>query len=150
MNAYQMFCNRYLLEPPEKALKDLKQYWPDEVSKKQLERAELLQLEAVGNSEVHTGNISDATGKAGEKRAELQEEIDAMMQIYNALTIAYYSLPEVQREVLDIFYFKTGVVGSNIEKFGKEHGYSIRAVYREKIAALDRFKYNVKEHINAL
>lgn len=150
MNAYQMFCNRYFLEPPEKVLKDLRSYWPDEILKKRLEKAELLQLESVGNSEVHTGNISDMTGKAGDKRVELQEEIDAMQQIYEAIYDAYASLCKYQQEVINMFYFKGGIVGTNIETFAREHGYSTRAVYREKAAALDKFRSNLKENINAL
>ena len=150
MNAYQMFCDRYFMEPPEKALKDLKGYYPDKIGEKTNQLAELLQLEAVGNSEVHTGNISDMTGKAGLKRIELEQERESLIKMQDAILQAYKSLDDQQKDILDLFYAKGGMISFNIDEYSHNNGLSVRSIYRAKISALEDFKENLKELVNAL
>ena len=139
---YQKIC-------PEIVLNDYKGY-PAEIKKLKAELESILELTAVGNSEVHTSNISDPTGDTAVKRVDLAMQIAVLEKMTELVQLAYAELSQMHREILDIFFFKKGMMGYNVQEYADEHYMSIASVYRERRHALNDFAVRFEEWLNAV
>ena len=139
---YQRIC-------PESVLTDYKGY-PAEIKKLKSELESILELTAVGNSEVHTSNISDPTGDTAVKRVDLAMQIAVLEKMGELVQLAYAELSEMHREILDIFFFKKGMMGYNVQEYADTHYMSIASVYRERRHALNEFAERFEEWLNAV
>jgi len=139
---YQRIC-------PENVLTDYKGY-PHEIKKLKQELESILELTAVGNSEVHTSNISDPTGDTAVKRVDLAMQIAVLEKMGELVELSYAELSEMHREILDIFFFKKGMMGYNVQEYADSHYMSIASVYRERRHALNDFAEHFEEWLNAV
>ena len=139
---YQRIC-------PESVLTDYKGY-PAEIRKLKAELESIIDLTAVGNSEVHTSNISDPTGDTAVKRVDLAMQIAVVEKMGQLVELAMADLSEMHRDILDIFFFKKGMMGYNVQEYADEHYMSIASVYRERRHALNEFAERFEEWLNAV
>lgn len=128
---YQRIC-------PEQVLTDYKGY-KSEIKQLNAELKAVLELSAVGNSEVHTANISDPTGDTAVKRVDLAMQIAVLEKMGALVEAALRDLSELHQNVLDLFFFKRGLMGYNVQEFADEHFMSVAGVYRERRIALNEF-----------
>ena len=128
---YQRIC-------PENVLTDYKGY-PKEIKKLKEELKSILELTAVESSEVHTSNISDPTGDTAVERVDLAMQIAVLEKMGALVEKALQDLSELHQNVLDLFFFKSGLMGYNVQEFADEHFMSVAGVYRERRLALNEF-----------
>lgn len=131
MRRYQRIC-------PEQVLTDYKGY-PKEIRKLKEELDGILELTAVGNSEVHTSNISDPTGDTAVKRVDLAMQIAVLEKMGDIVEVSLSQLTDTQRDMLDLFFFKKGMMGYNVQDYADTHYMGIASVYRERRLALNAF-----------
>lgn len=129
---------RYRKICPEQVLTDYKGY-PKEIRKLKEELDSILELTAVGNSEVHTSNISDPTGDTAVKRVDLAMQIAVLEKMGENVERSLDRLSETHRDMLDLFFFKSGLMGYNVQDYAENHYMSIASVYRERRLALNAF-----------
>ena len=138
---------RYVRLCPETVLQDFKAH-PQEAKKLKEELQSILELTAVENSEVHSSNISDPTGDTAVKRVDLAMQIAVLEQIDNMVEKALAKLSETHREILEMFFFKRGMMGYNVQEYADTHYMSIASVYRERRLALNAFAEHFEQYLN--
>lgn len=136
--AIEECCRRYIRLCPETILTDYKTYLR-EINGLKAELKAILELKAVGNTEIHTANISDPTGDTAVRRVDLEMQIAVIEQMQNIVDAALHKLSFKHQELLDLFFFKRGMMGSNVQEYADTHYMSIAAVYRERRLALNAF-----------
>lgn len=129
---------RYIRLCPETVLTDSKGY-AKEIKDLKAELDSILELKAVGNSEIHTANISDPTGSTAVRRIDLEMQIAIIEHMQHMVEAALNRLSYQHRELLDLFFFKKGMMGYNVQEYADTHYMSIAAVYRERRLALNAF-----------
>ena len=144
--AIEECCRRYIRLCPETVLADCKGYHK-EIKDLKRELSSILELKAVGNSEVHTQNISDPTGDTAVKRVDLAMQIAVLEQMDHIVKMSLDRLDENQREIINLFFFKRGMMGYNVQEFATTNGYSIAGVYRERRLALNAFADIMSEYL---
>ena len=144
--AIEECCRRYIRLCPETVLADSKGYHK-EIKDLKTELNKILDLKAVGNSEVHTANISDPTGDTAVKRVDLAMQIAVLEQMDHIVKSSLARMDENQREILELFFFKRGMMGYNVQEFATNNGYSIAGVYRERRLALNEFARIMDEYL---
>ena len=140
---------RYVRLCPETVLTDFKQH-PHEAKKLKEELSSILELTAVENSEVHSSNISDPTGDTAVKRVDLSMQIAVLEQIDNMVDKALSQLSETHRELIELFFFKRGMMGYNVQEYADKHYMSIPSVYRERRRALNAFGEIFEQYLNEI
>lgn len=137
---------RYVRLCPETVLTDFKNH-PSEAKKLKNELNSILELTGVENSEVHSGNISKPAEAIAVKRVDLAMQIAVLEQIDNMVEKAMAKLSETHREILELFFFKKGMMGYNVQEYADSHYMSIASVYRERRLALNEFAEHFEQYI---
>lgn len=138
---------RYVRLCPETVLQDFKKH-PSEARKLKEELNSVLELTAVENSEVHSSNISKPTQDIAVKRVDLAMQIAVLEQIDNMVDKALAKLSDTHREILELFFFKKGMMGYNVQEYADSHYMSIASVYRERRLALNAFAEHFEQYLN--
>ena len=136
---YQRIC-------PEEVLTDYKGY-PKEIKDLKTELKSILELTAVGNSEIHTAEISDPTGDTAVNRVDLEMQIAVLERMTKLVDAVLHDLSELHQNVLDLFFFKRGLMGYNVQEFADTHFMSVAGVYRERRLALNEFARIYEEYL---
>ena len=128
---YQRIC-------PEQVLLDYKGY-PKEIKDLNNELKSILELTAVGNSEVHPSNISKPTENIAVDKVELAMNIAVVERMQDLVEKALDRITDEHREIIDLFFFKKGLTGYNVQNYADTHYIGIAKVYRERRQALNEF-----------
>ena len=70
---------------------------------------------------------------------ERQDKLEMLVEMSNIVAKALDSLSDERKKIIEIFFFDGGNIGQAIDQFSREHGFSVRGVYRERRAALEEF-----------
>ena len=62
-----------------------------------------------------------------------------MEKMGDIVEVSLNQLTDTQRDMLDLFFFKKGLMGYNVQDYADTHYMSIASVYRERRLALNAF-----------
>lgn len=128
---YQRIC-------PEIVLNDYKGY-PKEIKDLNAELKSILELTAVGSSEVHTSNIPNPTQDTAVDKVELAMNIAVVERMQELVEKTLSRLSEEHQELIDIFFFRKGLLGYHVQNYADTHYMGVAKVYRERRQALNEF-----------
>lgn len=139
LRRYQRIC-------PEIVLADYKGY-AGEIRNHNKELQKILELSAIEGSEVRGSNISSPTEDTAVKRVDLAMQIAVLERMGELVEKALNKLTDQQREIIDVFFFKKGLTGYNVQEYADKNYMSIASVYRERRQALNEFAEIYEEYI---
>lgn len=135
---------RYMRFDIESFIKDSKQ-WDSEIKDIKAEIEAISELKAIEQSPTHSSNISDPTSNTASEYEKLKTKLDRLATYQAAFRHAFNRLSEAQKEVIDVFFFRSGYVPPLIEEYGSKYALCRSDVYKVRREALDELSRIIAE-----
>lgn len=111
--------------------------WDRKLAKQQKELDSVLELSAMSNSEVHSGNIGDPTPSIAMRKIKIEQKMGVIRENKRKLEYAMAKLPPQYEKIIRGMYFTKGKYKSSIvDDFCNEYDISPRQVYEIKRKAI--------------